>query len=99
MPLKDIKPTEDSVEKRERGPAGIQYREEMKAHIAEHGFTMGPLEVNYGKRFGTERKDSAYLMQGHHRYWAAKKLRMTHVPVEGKNRSGGPVPGLLEERP
>lgn len=107
LPLKAIKPTESSIESRYRADnphartneAGMQYAADMKAHIAEHGFTMGPLEVTHGKRFGNERKDSTYLAQGHHRLWAAKKLGMTHVPVEGVNRSGGPVPGLLGEHP
>lgn len=107
LPVKAIRPSESSIEERysadnphrRTNEAGMRYAADMQAHIAEHGFTMGPLEVNYGKQFGRERKDSVYLMQGHHRLWSAKKLGMTHVPVEGVNRSGGPVPGLLEEHP
>lgn len=98
LPVSSLRPTEASVTNRERGPAGKMYREEMKQHIAEHGFTMGPLEVDYVKRFSTSRKPQAWVMQGHHRYWAAKQLGMTHVPVEGRTRAG-PVPGLLQERP
>jgi hypothetical protein len=107
MPLKSIKPTESSIPDRygvtnphrRTNEAGMEYAADMRDHIAEHGFTMGPLEVTYGKRFGNERKDSTYLTQGHHRYWAAQQLGMTHVPVEGVNRTGVPVPGLLPERP
>jgi predicted phage baseplate assembly protein len=84
---------------RRTNEAGMQYAADMRDHIAENGFTMGPLEVTHGKRFGNERKDSTYLTQGHHRYWAAQQLGMTHVPVEGVNRTGVPVPGLLPERP
>jgi hypothetical protein len=98
LPIESLRPTERSVVVRERGPAGRQYRNEMKTHIAEHGFTMGPLEVDYGKQFSSSRKPQALLKQGHHRYWVAKQLGMTHVPVEGRT-TAGPVPGLLKERP
>lgn len=99
LPIESLRPTEGSVTSRERGPAGKQYRNEMKEHIAEHGFEhVGPLEVDYTKRFNTSRKPQAWLMQGHHRLWAAKQLGMTHVPVQGKTRAGS-VPSLLSEKP
>lgn len=99
LPVESLRPTEASVTSRERGPAGKQYLNEMKSHIAEHGFQhVGPLEVDYTKRFSNSRKPQAWLMQGHHRYAAAKQLGMTYVPVKGKTRAG-PVPGLLGEKP
>lgn len=105
LPVKAIKPTESSIEERyganstlrRTNEAGMQYAADMKAHIAEHGFTMGPLEVDYVKR-SPRSKPATQLQQGHHRYWAAQQLGMTHVPVEGRSFHG-PVPGLLEERP
>lgn len=97
LPLKNIKPTEASVVEREPGSEGVAYRNEMLNHVREHGFTMGPLEVDYVKRFRSSRTEQPWLMQGHHRHWVAQQLKKPYVPVRGRGLDR--APGFTTEDP
>ena len=61
-----------------------EYHEALKSHIREHGVAV---PVAFDRR--------GSLMNGHHRYYAARDLGLTHIPAERLDpRNTSPVPDV-----
>ena len=100
LPVSLLHPTEDTSanERWERRGAGWKYQQEMVEQVSGHGMP-GPVEVDYhagGPTMeGRSKTPRYYIRQGHHRFYAARQLGMTHVPVVVKSYHGHP-PDLVE---
>jgi hypothetical protein len=65
-------------------------QEKLTANIAKHGIKQ-PIEVGFDENEAPE--DRFHIIDGHHRYVAARAAGLTHVPVKINSETPHPVTG------